>query len=184
MLITIKQKQIITISTLVLLALVIIFIIVLPTMRSIDVTVQTISVRALNEDAELQRLRLLRRSLQEIEVAQHDVQHISATTMKASVDEVKIDDLLKVAGAQHGVVMEVSYTKEVSSHEYFKEQMNYTITATGSFDQVRAFLAKVESLPYYIQFTNLEIERLTPTEENNAHIKMTLTGFFFIAHNE
>lgn len=184
MLITIKQKQIITISTLVLLALIIIFIIVLPTMRSIDSTVQTISARALNEDTELQRLRLLRKSLQEIEVAQYDVQNISAITMKTSVDEVKIDELFKVAGAQHGVAMEISYTKEASPHTHFKEQMNYNITAIGSFDQVRAFLAKVESLPYYVQFTNLEMERLTPVDENDAKIKMTLTGFFFIANNE
>jgi len=184
MLITIKQKQIITISSLVLLALVILLIIVLPTMRSIDTTVQIINTRSLNEDAELQRLRLLRKSLQEIDVARYDVQNISATTMTTSVDELKIDDLLKAVGAQHGVAMEVSYTKGASENGHFKEQMNYTITATGSFEQVRAFLAKVESLPYYIQFTELKMERLALTEENNAHIKITLIGFFFITNNE
>ncbi len=156
---TITQKLTLTILLFVSAGTAIVLLLILPAMSSIQKTTESMVAQMASEDKELERLRLLRRSLTEIDQIDQDISKIDAISISRA-DEHDIIERLETLAQEHGVdqQLSVSYTAEGGSPE-FSGYYLFHFSTRGTFAQVRSYLADLEQLPYYFIIPKITVEK-------------------------
>lgn len=144
----------------------ILFCFILPALRSIKSTTDAMVANIEAKNEEFERLRLLRKSLTEIDTIQTTLAHTSRLSIPRSEEKQIIDEIESLALSHH-VVQQLS----VSYHAYenktdFPGYYIFSFSVTGSIEHVRSYFANLESLPYYFLIKKIILEK---NPEGNRH---------------
>lgn len=164
--ISITYKLTATILILFSLSVGILFFFILPALRSIRSTTDAMVANIEAKNEEFERLRLLRKSLTEIDNIQTALAHTGRLSIPRS-EEKQIIDEIEALALSHQVVQQLS----VSYHTYetktdFPGYYIFSFSATGSIEHIRSYLANLESLPYYFLIKKITLEK---SPEGNRH---------------
>ncbi len=167
---TITQKLALTISLFVVSGSAIVIFFILPALASIRQATESMAAHITSENNELERLRLLRRSLTEIDQIETNVATLDAVSISRS-DEDEIIKRLETLASTHNVEQElsVSYNAEGGSPD-FAGYYVFHFATQGSFSNIRAYLASLEQLPYYFIIPKMSIEKVKDGDPTQSHV--------------
>lgn len=170
---TITHKLTITILIFIVCSIGIIFLVIVPSLRSITEVSNAMSKHVQSENDEFERIRLLRRSLTEIGTIKKSLDTVTSIAATKHEEEELIEEVEAIA-YKHGVdqVLSVSYRAHTDTSE-FPGYYLFSFTAAGLLEQVRAYFAELEKLPFYLDIRRVTIEKSPKLGENMVTISFS-----------
>lgn len=172
---TITHKLIFTMLVFATFGIGIIVFLILPSLQSITETSQAISSHVQSENDEFERIRLLRRSLTEIGSIDTKLEKTTKISATKSEEEDLIEEIDTIA-KRHGVdqVLSVSYHAGEEGTE-FSGYYLFSFNSAGLWENVRAYFAELESLPYYLNIKRVAIEKTPKLGDEVVTISFSAT---------
>lgn len=177
---TITQKLTVTILLFISAGVGIVFYFILPAITSIRETTDAMVSQIASEDQELDRLRLLRRSLTEIDQIEKDLSLIDHISVTKGTEDILIKDIESIA-KKHSIdqSLSASFSPDGGSPD-FSGYYVFHFSAKGTFENVREYLLEIERLPYYFIIPKITIEKTT---SNNSSEPLVLIQFSAILNS-
>lgn len=173
---TITHKLIFTIVFFFSAGIGVIFGFIFPSLNSITETTNAMVAQVTSDNEELDHVRLLRRSLIEIDTIEDNLSHITAISITKSEEE-KLIELIEFIAERNGVEQElsVSYLPHDESSP-FAGQYLFSFSTEGPLERIESYLVELETIPYYLSIKGLTIEKKSKLGENHVvmHFKATL----------
>ncbi len=163
---TITRKLILAIVFFVSITTIIIVFLIIPSLHSINETTIAMVTQVQNDNAEFERVRLLRKSLSEIKNIDEKLTHTDQVAIRRSEDDTLIELIELIAQNNH-----VDQKLSVSFKEYgqtgpFSGYYLFSFSSKGTFNNILNYLAELESTPYYFIIRKITFEK-TPNSEGN-----------------
>ncbi len=177
---TITHKLVITILFFASLSIVIIMLLIRPSLKSITDTTNAMVAQVQSENAEFERVRLLRRSLSEIKTVREELSKTDRIATERS-EENKLIGLIELIADKHNVQQELSVSfKEYETAGPFGGYYLFSFRTTGVFENIMSYLAELESIPYYLNIGKLDLEKTSSLEGEFVTINFSATLNSFI----
>jgi hypothetical protein len=158
---TITQKLSITISLFIIAGAAIIFYLIIPAFSSIREATNAIVSQISSEEQELERLRLLRRSLTHIDTIESDLSDIAHISVSKAEEDTLIQHIEEIASTYSiEQSLSVSFNPDTTSPD-FSGYYLFSVAAKGTYENIRAYLHHLESIPYYLVIPKITIEKTT-----------------------
>lgn len=172
---TITHKLTFTILIFIICSVGIIFFLILPALHSITETSQAMSKHVQSENDEFERIRLLRRSLTEITSIQSKLEKITRLSASKTEEENLIEQIETIAKKYTiDQVLSVSYHANEEGAE-FPGYYLFSFTSAGLLENIHAYFAELETLPYYLNIKRVTIEKSPKLGENIVTISFGAT---------
>ncbi|MBP9732373.1 MAG: hypothetical protein KBD29_02870 [Candidatus Magasanikbacteria bacterium] len=149
----------------------VIFGFIFPSLNSITQTTDAMVAQVSADNEELERVRLLRRSLIEIDAVEEDLSRTTAISITKSEEE-KLIELIEFIAERNGVDQElsVSYQPYDDATQFIGYYL-FSFSTKGPLERIESYLVDLESIPYYLNIKGLTIEKNSKLGEN--HVVMT-----------
>lgn len=175
MLFTINNKLTFTILLFTACSIGIVLFLILPSLNSITEVARAITKHVQFENDEFEHIRLLRRSLTEIGTVDKKLEGITKIAVSKLEEENLIEEIETIA-KKHEIdqILSVSYHASeggVGSPGYYL----FSFTSAGLFENVRAYFAELESIPYYLAIPRVTIEKTPKLGDDLVTINFTAT---------
>lgn len=172
---TITHKLIFTILLFAVCSICIIFFFILPPLKSITEASEAVARHVQFENGEFERIRLLRRSLTEIRTINKKLEGITKISINKSEEENLLDTFETIAKKYNiDQALSASYHTNNDATE-FPGYYLFSFTSAGLFENIRAYFAEIESIPYYANIGRVTIEKSPKLGTNSVTITFTAT---------
>lgn len=165
---TITHKLILTIIFFFFAGIGIVFGLIIPSLHSITQTTDDMVAQVSADNEELDRVRLLRRSLIEIDTIEDDLSQTTAISITRSEEE-HIIELIELIAKRNGVdqKLSVSFLPHQDTTQ-FTGQYLFSFSTKGPLERIQRYLTEIESIPYYLSIKGLTIEKNSKLGENHV----------------
>ncbi len=165
---TITHKLIFTIIFFFSAGIGVIFGFIFPSLNSITQTTDAMVAQVSADNEELERVRLLRRSLIEIDTIEENLSRTTAISITKSEEE-KLIELIELIAERNGVDQELSVSYQPHEDQaQFTGRYLFSFSTTGPLERIERYLAELESIPYYLSIRGLTIEKNSKLGENQV----------------
>ncbi len=172
---TITHKLIVTIIFFVSAGIGIIFGFIIPSLQSITQTTEAMVAQVSADNDELDRVRLLRRSLIAIDETETKLSQTTGISITRSEEE-QIIELIEFIADQNGVEqkLSVSYLPHQDTTQFAGRYL-FTFSTQGTLERIEKYLVDLESIPYYLSIKRLTLEKSSKVGDNLVTLNFSAT---------